>query len=90
MFGKSLIPSGMHWSAFGIGRMAFPVVAQAWLLGGHVRIGLEDTIYLDKGVLAPSNAALVLRAKEMIQHLGGALASSKQARELWGLRSHNG
>ena len=45
MFGKSLIPSGMHWSAFGIGRMAFPVVAQAWLLGGHVRIGLEDTIY---------------------------------------------
>lgn len=90
MFGKSLIPSGMHWSAFGIGRMAFPVVAQAWLLGGHVRIGLEDTIYLDKGVLAPSNAALVVRAKEIIQHLGGTLATSKQARELWGLRSHNG
>jgi uncharacterized protein (DUF849 family) len=55
-----------------------------------VRIGLEDTIYLDKGVLAPSNAALVLRAKEIIQHLGGSLATSKQARELWGLRSHNG
>jgi len=85
MFGKSLIPSGMHWSAFGIGRMAFPVVAQAWLLGGHVRIGLEDTIYLDKGVLAPSNAALVARAKEIIQHLGGTLANLQTSARAVGL-----
>lgn len=90
LFGRSLIPAGAAWSAFGIGRWAFPIVAQAWLLGGHVRIGLEDTIYLDKGVLAPGNAALVARAREIIQHLGGTLASAREARAIWGLREHNG
>lgn len=89
VFGRSLLPPGAAWSAFGIGRFAFPIVAQAWLLGGHVRIGLEDTIYLDKGVLAPGNAALVARAHEIVRHLGGTLATPRQARELWGLRPQN-
>lgn len=84
-FGRSLIPSGHHWSAFGIGRSAFPIVAQSWLLGGHVRIGLEDTIYLSKGELAKGNGPLVERARRIIQDMGGQLASPDQAREMWGL-----
>ena len=56
MYARSMLPRGAFWSAFGIGRMEFPIVAQAWLLGGHVRVGMEDNIYLEKGVLAKSNA----------------------------------
>ncbi len=59
MLHASLLPPGAHWAAFGIGRWEFPMLAQAWLLGGHVRVGLEDNIYLEKGVLAPDNTALV-------------------------------
>ena len=59
MYFVSRLPRDAQWTAFGIGRMAFPMLAQSFLLGGHVRIGMEDTVYLDKGVLTPSNAALV-------------------------------
>jgi uncharacterized protein (DUF849 family) len=89
LFARGLLPPGAAWSAFGIGRWAFPIVAQTWLLGGHVRIGLEDTIYLDKGVLAPGNAPLVARAREIVQHLGGVLATPAEARQIWRLREHN-
>lgn len=89
MFGRSLIPQGSPWSAFGIGRLAFPAVAQSWLLGGHVRIGLEDTVYLGRGELAQGNAPLVARAAEIVRHLGGQLATPEQARGIWGLRAHN-
>lgn len=86
---RSLIAPDAHWSAFAIGRHAFPAVAQAFLLGGHVRIGLEDTVYLDKGVLAKSNAELVKKARRIVEDLGGTLATSAQARQRWGLRSTN-
>jgi uncharacterized protein (DUF849 family) len=59
---KSLLPSGSPWAAFGVGRSQFPMVAQALLLGGHIRVGLEDNLYLSKGVLAPDNASLVRKA----------------------------
>ena len=72
----------------GIGRMEFPIVAQASLLGGHVRVGLEDNLYLSKGVLAPSNAALVERAVTIVELLGGNVASPAEAREILGLRLH--
>lgn len=85
----SLLPAGAQWSAFAVGRHAFPAVAQAWLLGGNVRIGLEDTIYLDKGVLARSNAELVHKARRVVEDLGGQLASSAQARVRWGLPPSN-
>ena len=62
LYARSLLPADALWAAMGIGRMEFPIVAQACLLGGHVRVGLEDNLYLSKGVLAPSNAALVERA----------------------------
>lgn len=88
MYAKSLLPEGAHWAAFGVGRLAFPSLAQAFLLGGHVRIGLEDAVYLRKGVLASSNAAMVEKAVRIIDELGGELATPKEAREILGLRNH--
>lgn len=84
-YARGLLPAGAQWSAFAVGRHAFPAVAQSFLMGGHVRIGLEDTIYLDKGVLAKSNAELVRKARRIVEDLGGRLASSAEARARWGL-----
>jgi uncharacterized protein (DUF849 family) len=81
----SRLPRDAQWTAFGIGRMAFPMLAQAYLLGGHVRIGMEDTVYLDKGVLTPSNAALVEKGVRIVQSLGGSIATIAQARQMLGL-----
>jgi len=86
---RSLIAPDAQWSAFAVGRHAFPAVAQAYLLGGNIRIGLEDTIYLSKGELAPSNAALVIKARRIVEDLGGTIASTAEARRLWGLRASN-
>jgi uncharacterized protein (DUF849 family) len=86
---RSLIAPEAQWSAFAIGRSAFQAVAQAYLLGGNVRIGLEDTIHIARGELASSNAELVSKARRIIQDLGGTLASPQQARELWNLRPSN-
>ena len=82
LYARSLLPAGAIWSAFGIGRFEFPIVAQAWLAGGHVRVGMEDNIYLEKGVLAQSNADLVRKAKRIIEDLGGALATPREARAM--------
>jgi len=85
-YARNMLPAGAQWSAFGVGRAEFPIVAQAWLAGGHVRVGLEDNIYLEKGVLAPSNAALVAKARDIVKSLGGAIASASEARAQLGLR----
>jgi uncharacterized protein (DUF849 family) len=84
-YARSLLPPGARWSAFGIGRAEFPMLAQTWLLGGHVRVGLEDNIYLSKGVLAKSNAELVAKARRIVEDLGGHLASPSEARQIIGL-----
>ena len=89
MFARSLLAERAQWSAFAVGRHAFQAVAQAYLLGGHVRIGLEDTIYLGKGELARSNADLVAKARRIVEDLGGQLASAAQARQLWHLPPTN-
>ena len=86
---RSLISDQAQWSAFAVGRHAFQAVAQAYLLGGNVRIGLEDTIYIDRGELAKSNAELVSKARRIVQDLGGTLATSAEARARWGLRPTN-
>jgi len=78
------LPDGSHWSGFAIGRMEMPMVAQAMLLGGNLRVGLEDNLFLGRGVLA-SNADLVRRAKEIVENLGGRLASVSEARDRLGL-----
>ncbi|MCL4747460.1 MAG: 3-keto-5-aminohexanoate cleavage protein [Burkholderiaceae bacterium] len=87
VYARNLLPAGAQWACFGIGRMAFPMLAQAWILGGHVRIGMEDTVTLSKGVPAPSNAALVEKAARIIADLGGTLATPKEARRILGLAS---
>lgn len=85
LYARNLLPRGAFWSAFGIGRMEFPIVAQSWLMGGHVRVGMEDNIYLSHGVLAQSNAQLVTKARELIVELGGQVASATEARAMLGL-----
>jgi len=86
---RNLLPPGSPWFAFGISLHQFPMVAQAVLLGGHVRVGLEDNIYLGKGQLAPSNAALVEKAGKIIEVLGDHVATPAEAREILGLRGRN-
>jgi 3-dehydrocarnitine:acetyl-CoA trimethylamine transferase len=86
MFMRSLLPPDALWAGFGISRMEFPMVAQAVILGGHVRVGLEDNLYIDAGVLAPSNAALVERAVRIVQSLGADVATPGEARNILGLQ----
>lgn len=79
------LPKNAVWAAFGIGRNQFPMVAQAILLGGHVRVGLEDNLYLDKGVYA-SNGTLTERAVKIIEILGSKVASPDEARDILKLK----
>jgi uncharacterized protein (DUF849 family) len=79
-YAKSIIPTGSPWAAFAIGRMEFPMLAQAWLLGGHVRVGLEDNIYLNKGELAVSNTVLVERAVRILREFGIETMTAAEAR----------
>lgn len=88
MYARNQLPAGAIWAAFGIGRTEFPMVAQSWLYGGHVRVGLEDNIYLEKGVLAKGNADLVRKAVDILKSLGGDVATPAEARVLLGLRTH--
>jgi uncharacterized protein (DUF849 family) len=85
MYARNLLPPDSQWAGFGIGRMSFPMVAQAFLLGGHVRVGLEDAVMLRKGELAPDNAAMVRKAATIVDELGGELATPKEARKILGL-----
>ena len=83
---RNAVRPGSDWAGFGSSRMEMPMVAQAVLMGGNVRVGLEDNLYLDKGVLA-TNAQLVERAVEIIERLGSRVASPDEAREILELRS---
>ncbi len=85
LYARGMLPPGAMWTAFGTGRMAFPMVAQSYLAGGHVRVGLEDAVQLEKGVLAESNAAMVEKARGIVQSLGGQIATARQAREILSL-----
>ncbi|MBB4956065.1 uncharacterized protein (DUF849 family) [Agrobacterium vitis] len=77
-----MLPRDAVWAGFGVGRMSFPMVAQAYLLGGHVRVGLEDNSYVSKGVLAKGNGELVERARDIIEKLGGQIASPLETRHI--------
>ncbi|WP_299304333.1 3-keto-5-aminohexanoate cleavage protein [uncultured Litoreibacter sp.] len=72
------------WSAFGVGRDQLRMVAQAVLLGGHVRVGLEDNLYLKRGVAA-RNEQLVTKAADLVETLGGTVMSPEETRDLLGL-----
>ena len=79
------LPANAVWSAFGIARAEFPIAALAATLGGHVRVGLEDNLYLAPGRLAPSNAALVEKAVSLLAHLDHSPARPDEARRIFGL-----
>lgn len=81
---QSLLPKAAHWAAFGVGRQQMPMLAQAALLGGNVRVGLEDNLYLRKGVFA-TNAQLVEQARGLLGRLGREVATPREAREILGL-----
>ena len=80
-FMRSLLPENARWAAFGISRFEFPMVAQAVTLGGHTRVGLEDNLYLSKGVFA-SNGDLVEKAVRIIRELGADVVEPARAAEM--------
>ena len=79
------LPSGSTWTVSGIGRHEFPMAAIGIAMGGHVRVGFEDNIYLSKGVLAQSNGELVAKVVRIANELGREIATPKEAREILGL-----
>ncbi|MGW6652845.1 3-keto-5-aminohexanoate cleavage protein [Streptomyces rubiginosohelvolus] len=81
----NMLPRGAQWASFALGRMQMPWVAQSILLGGHVRVGLEDNLYLGKGVKA-TNGQLVERSVRITESLGSRVATPDEARETLGLR----
>jgi uncharacterized protein (DUF849 family) len=85
---RNLLPENRHWAALGLGRMQFPIAAQSVLLGGNVRVGLEDNLYLERGVFG-SNGQLVERAVQIIDNLGCAVATPDEAREMLELKNFN-
>jgi len=82
---QSILPPDAIWGAFGIGPEEMPTVAHTALLGGHCRVGLEDNLYLSRGVFA-SNAQLVERARTLLECLGKDVATPAEAREILHLR----
>ena len=77
---KDELPTNASWASFGIGRMQMPMAAAAVAMGGNVRVGLEDNLYLEKGVPA-SNDQLVTRVIEIIQRMGSRVLSPKETRD---------
>jgi uncharacterized protein (DUF849 family) len=82
---RSMIPDNAVWAAFGISSHEMPMVAQAVLLGGNVRVGLEDNLYLEKGVLA-TNGQLVEKAVRIVRDLGARTLSPAEARQKLALK----
>ena len=85
LYASSLLPSDTEFTAIGIGRSTFTMVAQSLLAGGHARTGIEDAVYLERGVLAPSNAAMVEKARRIAEDLGCQIAGPDEARAMLGL-----
>jgi len=82
-----LIPTGSHWSGFAISKMEMPFVAHTVSLGGNVRVGLEDNLYLEKGVLA-TNAQLVEKAIGIIKNMGASILTPEETRKKLKLTKH--
>ncbi len=85
IYARDLLPDNAEFTAIGIGKAAFTAVAQSYLAGGHVRIGLEDAVYLSRGQLATSNAEMVTKARRIVEDLGGEIATFAEARQIVGL-----
>ena len=85
LYARDLLPHDAEFTAIGIGKAAFTTVAQSYLAGGHVRVGLEDAVYLSRGRLATSNAEMVIKARRIVEDLGGQIATVEEARRIVGL-----
>lgn len=83
-----MLPDGAVWASFALGRMQMPWAAQSVLLGGHVRVGLEDNLYLGKGNKA-TNAQLVANAKTLVEAMGAQVATPDEAREILSLKARS-
>jgi len=81
-----LFGDNYRWSVLAAGRSQMPVAAQAAAMGGHVRVGLEDSLWLDRGELATSNAAQVTRVRKIIEGLGLEAATPDEARQILSLK----
>ena len=82
---KDHLPANCFWAGFGISRMQMPMAAAAVALGGNIRVGLEDNLYLAKGVLA-SNADLVKNARRIVELMGAKVLSPEEARKKFNLK----
>jgi 3-keto-5-aminohexanoate cleavage enzyme len=80
-----MVPAGVPWMVTAIGRHNFPMMAVTLALGGHIRTGLEDVVYVAPGEYAQSNAQLVRRARGVCEAVGRPLASASQARAMLGI-----
>ena len=83
---KNMIPENATWCVAGIGRQELNMAAIAVATGGHVRVGMEDNIYLSKGVLAKSNAELVERVVNIAKNLNREVAKPSEVKELFGIK----
>ncbi len=86
VFMKESIPAGSTWTVAGVGRYEFSMAAMGIIMGGHVRVGFEDNVYIDKGVHAKSNGELVERVVRLAKELGREIASPQEARQILGLK----
>jgi 3-keto-5-aminohexanoate cleavage enzyme len=82
---KAKLPAGSQWSVLGVGQRQLPITTHAMLMGGHVRVGFEDNIFLGKGVLAETNARFVERTVALANLLQREVASCKEARAILGI-----
>jgi 3-keto-5-aminohexanoate cleavage enzyme len=80
------IPEGSTWTVAGMGRHQIPMAMIGMAMGGNVRVGFEDNVYLSKGVLAKSNGELVEKVVRIAMELGREIATPDEAREILGLK----
>ena len=90
VFMSESIPAGSTWTATGLGKNAWHIAAATISLGGHVRVGFEDNLYMEKGVLAKSNGEMVAKAVEIAKLLGRPIATPAEAREILSLKPFKG
>ncbi len=89
VFMANSIPEGSTWTVAGVGRHEFPMAALAIVMGGHVRVGFEDNVYISKGVLAKSNGELVEKVVRLAKELGREIATPQEARKILSIGERN-
>ncbi|MCC7317556.1 MAG: 3-keto-5-aminohexanoate cleavage protein, partial [Bacteroidales bacterium] len=86
VFLRESLPANATYTVAGVGRFEFPLAMAAIIDGGHVRVGLEDNVYISKGVLAKSNGELVEKVVRMAKEMGREIATPAEARKILGLK----